>query len=522
MHRVWGMVVSGVSAVRWLACMGLRAGSLALAATSPALAQSAPASIRADGGAGVSPVAYRVINLGTGAIATYPRINASGQVAFSLIHGDRTDGYFYDGNAVQEMGSLGGRTVYVNDLNDAGQVAGTSLNEAGVENAFVWSVRGGMLDLRAALSRGRSYGWAINNRGVVTGAAGDAAHPFRWSVASGVEDLGVTPGIPAPASGRLLGDAGLVAGVTTIDGEFTRTFVWTRSDGLIDIDTLGSVESSPVAVGAGGEVAGNRLASFDDGGERPFLWTRATGMVDLGAGRGSTASVNAMTPGLHIAGSIGYPDGHQRAMSWTRQGGMRELGTLGGRTSGARDVNARGRIVGFAEDRPGAMRAFAWSAAGGMLDLNRALRHTPPGLVLDQALAINDNGAIVAGSNAGLVLLRPDRECTCGHTLGPLVLPAQVESGVPLRASVSFVDGDRTGTRSVEWVWGDGSSGAARKIVETGGVGSASASHSFATPGVYAVTATVVGRDGRRTTVSQTVVVTGPAAPHDGTVPSNT
>jgi probable HAF family extracellular repeat protein len=521
MHWIWGKTMSVASAMRWLACMGLRSGSLVLAATSPTLAQPAPASIHADDSARVSPAAYRVINLGSGAIATYPRINASGHVAFSLIHGDRTDGYFYDGNAVRELGSLGGRTVYVNDLNDAGQVAGTSLNERGVENAFVWSVRGGMLDLRADASRGRSYGWAINKRGVVTGAAGDAAHPFLWSVASGVEDLGVTPGIPAPAAGRILNDAGLVAGVTTIDDEFTRAFVWTRSDGLIDIDTLGSVESSPVAIGAGGEVAGNRLASFDDGGERPFLWTRATGMVDLGTGRGSTASVIAMTPGLHIAGGIGYPDGRQRAMSWTRQGGMRELGTLGGRTSAARDVNTRGQIVGFAEDRLGAMRAFVWSAATGMLDLNRALRHAPPGLVLDQALAIGDNGAIVAGSNAGLVLLRPDRECTCGHALGPLVLPAQAEAGVPLQASVSFVDGDRTGTRSVEWAWGDGSSGEARKIVEEGGVGSASARHGFSTPGVYAVTATVVGRDGRRTTVSQTVVVTGPGALHAGTVPSN-
>lgn len=522
MHWMWGKVVSVASIMQWLACMGLRAGPLLLAAASPALAQPAPASIHADGNARVSPAAYRVINLGTGAIAAYPRINASGHVAFSLIHGGRTDGYFYDGNAVQEIGSLGGRTVYVNDLNDAGQVAGTSLNEGGVENAFVSSVRGGMLDLRADAFRGRSYGWAINNRGVVTGAAGDAAHPFLWSVASGVEDLGVTPGIPAPASGRLLGDAGLVAGVTTIDDEFTRTFVWTRSDGLIDIDTLGSAESSPVAVGAGGEVAGNRLVSFDDGGERPFLWTRATGMTDLGTGRGSTASVHAMTPGLHIAGSIGYPDGHQRAMSWTRQGGMRELGTLGGRSSVALDVNTRGQIVGFAEDRLGAMRAFVWSAAGGMLDLNRALGHAPPGLVLDQALAISDSGAIVAGSNAGLVLLKPEWGCKCGHTLGPLILPAQVEAGTPLQASVSFVDGDRTGTRSVEWAWGDGSGGAARKIVETGNVSSASASHSFSTPGVYAVTATVVAGDGRRTTVSQTVVVTGPATRSGGTVPSNT
>ena len=465
---------------------------------------------------------YRVLHLGAGMIAGYPNINVFGQVAFSLINGDRTIGYFYDGNAVRNIGSLGGRFVYANDVNDAGQVVGTALNEHGVENAFVWSAGGGMLDLRADAGRGRSYGWAINNRGVVTGALGDSGHPFRWSVASGVEDLGVTPGIPAPATGRMLNDAGLIAGVTTIDDEVTRVFAWTRSAGMVDIDTLGSVESSPVAVGAAGEVAGNRLASSGDGGDRPFLWTRAAGMVDLGIGRGSTAWVNAMTPGLHIAGGVGYPDGRQRAMSWTRQGGMRELGTLGGRTSVARDVNARGQIVGFAENRLGAMRAFAWSAAGGMVDLNRALRDAPPGLVLDHALAISDNGAIVASSNAGLVLLRPDRGCACGHTLGPLVVHAEIKVGAVLQASVSYVDGDRTGTRSVEWAWGDGSGGAARKLVEQGGVGSASASHSFSAPGVYAVTATVVARDGRRTAVSQTVVVTGPApASHGDSVPSS-
>ena len=57
--------------------------------------------------------------------------------------------------------------------------------------------------------------------------------------------------------------------------------------------------------------------------------------------------------------------------------------------------------------------------------------------------------------------------------------------------------------------------------MEEGGVGSASASHGFSTAGMYVVTAAAVGRDGLRTTVSQTVVVTDPGALHAGTVPSN-
>ena len=202
---------------------------------------------------------------------------------------------------------------------------------------------------------------------------------------------------------------------------------------------------------------------------------------------------------------------------------MRELGTLGGRTSVARDVNARGQIVGFAENRAGAMRAFVWSAPGGMLELNRYLRHAPPGLVLEHAMAISDSGAIVATSNAGLVLLRPDDGRKSGHTVGPLVAAGTVMAGTPLQASVSFVDGDGVGTRSVEWAWGDGSGGAARQLSESGGTGSARASHGYAAPGVYTVTATVVGGDGRRTAVSQVVTVTGPAgASRAGSAPSST
>jgi probable HAF family extracellular repeat protein len=243
----------------------------------------------------------------------------------------------------------------------------------------------------------------------------------------------------------------------------------------------------------------------------PFLWTRATGMVDLGTAGGTEAFVLAMSPHLHIAGLINLPDGNQNAMSWTRATGMRNLGTLGGAMSRAIDVNDRGQIVGYAQNRAGDSRAFVWTAKQGMQDLNQYLRHAPPGLVLDDALSINDSGAIVASSNAGLVLLRPDTGCSCGHALGPVVAPSLVKAGIPLRASVDFVDEDRAGTRGVSWSWGDGSAAQAGTLRESGSAGKASASHSFAAPGIYTVTATVVARSGARQAVSRKIVVTGPS-----------
>jgi probable HAF family extracellular repeat protein len=234
-------------------------------------------------------------------------------------------------------------------------------------------------------------------------------------------------------------------------------------------------------------------------------------MVDLGTLGGTEAFVLAMSPGLHIAGLIDLPDGTQRAMSWTRATGMRNLGTLGGTMSRAIDVNSKGQIVGYSLNKAGASRGFVWTAKQGMQDLNKYLRHAPPGLVVDDAISINDSGAIVATSNAGLVLLRPDSGCTCGHALGPVVAPSLVKAGAPLRASVAFVDEDRLGTRSVNWSWGDGSVEQAGNVHESGGAGNASASHSFAAPGIYTVTATLVDRSGGSKVVSRKVVVTGAA-----------
>lgn len=308
--------------------------------------------------------------------------------------------------------------------------------------------------------------------------------------------------------GLALNDAGIIAGMATVADNRRHAVIWTRNGGMVDIDTLNSFDAMPSVVGANGEVAGNRLPALSDSGYRAFLWTQATGMVDIGSG-GGTPIMLAMTPGLHMAGFINLANRPQQAMSWTPATGTRNLGTLGGQGSVARDVNNVGQIVGFAQNQAGKERAFIGTARSGMLDLNRYLRHAPPGLVLNDALAINDSGAIVATSNAVLVLLTPNQKCPVGHALGPVVAPTVVMAGVPLQASVGFVDEHRIGIRSVTWSWGDGSGVQAGKVRASDGAGSAEARHSFAAPGIYTVKVTVVDRRGRSTAASHDLVVTG-------------
>lgn len=510
MRRVYGNGRSKTG-MAWWPCL-----LLALAAGGTALAQQAPAPALEESKGGAARTSYRVVNLGSGDLSALPKINARGQIVFSLWDGSASRGYFYDGATVRDIGTLGGSDTVALGLNNVGQLAGGSFTATGNEHGFVWSVGGGMLDLGVLPFTGNSRAEAINNRGVVTGfSEGVPSTPplaFRWSVNEGMSSLGaLAPGADGASWGAALNDAGLIAGAANTASLERHAFAWMPARGLVDIDTLGSIYSDGIAVSARGEVAGSRLPA-DEAGYRAWLWAPGRGMRDLGAAGGVDSFTLAMSPGGRIAGLVNLASGDQRAMTWTRTEGMRLLGTLGGANSRSQQANDRGQVVGYATDRNQAFRAFAWSARTGMVDLNTRLRNAPPGLVLDDALAINDNGDIVSSSNAGLVLLTPSHGHKGGHVVGPVTAPEVVRAGAAFAASVAWVDSARVGTRTVSWSWGDGSGAQAGKVREAGGAGSASASHHFAVPGVYRVTATVVDRNGRGTAVSRTIVAAASAA----------
>jgi probable HAF family extracellular repeat protein len=169
---------------------------VALTAAGAAVAQQAQPNGTPDSKTGGTHTTYRVINLAAGRLASLPDINATGQVAFSMQAGaaTRATGYFYDGTAVRNIGTLGGNEVLAIDLNDLGQVAGRDTRTfGGNQRAFVWSAGGGMVDIAASSPDVYLSGAnAINNHGVVTGTFQSVFfhHAFRWTLGSGLEDLG--------------------------------------------------------------------------------------------------------------------------------------------------------------------------------------------------------------------------------------------------------------------------------------------------------------------------------------------
>jgi probable HAF family extracellular repeat protein len=239
-------------------------------------------------------------------------------------------------------------------------------------------------------------------------------------------------------------------------------------------------------------------------------------MVDLGSLGGTDSFSLAVSKQGQIIGVYNLADDVQRGFSWTAKSGMVDIGTLGG--SGARPlaVNGAGQVAGTSSTARQEQHAFLWRPGQPMADLNGRLVNAPAGLVLDAALALSDGGSIVAGSNAGPVLLRPvGLELHPAPVVGPIDAPAVIKPGSAMAVNLAFNDSDSADLHHADWQWGDVSMETAL-VTEQGGAGSARGVHVYREAGNYTIIARVTDRAGNTTTVKRDVVVADPA--HNATL----
>jgi hypothetical protein len=148
------------------------------------------------------------------------------------------------------------------------------------------------------------------------------------------------------------------------------------------------------------------------------------------------------------------------------------------------------------------------------VDLNTKLSNAPPGLFLSSAIAISDNGAIVALANNGLVLLTPvvSGPPPTAAALGPISANDPMAAGTSITASVAFTDVNTSDTHTAQWNWGDAGAATAGSVSESNGTGSASGSHVFTAAGVYNVSVAITDSSGRVSSVGRDIVVYDPSA----------
>lgn len=524
-QKRWRLALLGLCGSVLLACGGSGSDPAApqpamFAATTTAVDAGkvdAAANIAADDAAH-GRATYRVVSLGAGEVTELPKINARDQVAFSLFGPGGARAAFFNGAGVRDLGTLGGAEAYAPALNDAGQVAGYAANPDGNYHAFRWSQSAGMVDLGTLDGAPASKGLGINDGGQVSGYSEPSLAPlqaFVWNDGAGIADLGRLGADLGSAVAQAINDKGMVAGYSdALDGN-THGFAWTKGGGMVDIGTVGGIDSYATLINNAGQIAGYSAVDNARGfNYHGFVWSRATGIVDIGTLSGLGSAVLAINASGQVAGVSDFDVTYQHAISWTQAGGIVDLGTLGGTGSRALAINKQGVVVGLS-DTPRGSHAFLWTRALGMVDLNTRIKNAPAGLVVTDALAISDSGAIVAFTNAGLVLLKPGAKGTDAPVVGPIGPGGPIAVAVGARAAFSagFTDQNSADRHGATWSWGDGCGPASAPgtVTESNGVGTARGVHTFCTAGVFSITLTVTDNTGRSATVTRDVEVRGPA-----------
>ena len=161
-------------------------------------------------------------------------VNARGQVAVQSLSGDgcngliRERGWLWDNGTFTDLGTLGGRLTTVLDLNDRGDVVGSSKTAGGRTHAFVWR-HGVMRDLgtlpaRRAVSYEAS---AINETGQVIGS-NNRHSAFIWQDGT-MTPLGSLGGTQSYAAA--LNDRGQIVGWATTKTGQRHAVLWSLRSG---------------------------------------------------------------------------------------------------------------------------------------------------------------------------------------------------------------------------------------------------------------------------------------------------
>jgi probable HAF family extracellular repeat protein len=185
-----------------------------------------------------TPETRSVVNIGTLDLDAYgTALNDAGAIT-GLTGGDSIRVFRWTRReGMRAITNIYNEFTTANDINAAGHIVGAAAltpNGSVPAHAFVWTPREGLIDLGASFSN-RTIAERINDRDMVIGNVRDFTdfpHGFVWSRESGVIEIGA--GLPRTVTATAdLNNRGQVVG-----GFDDYAFVWTRAQGVVNLNTL--------------------------------------------------------------------------------------------------------------------------------------------------------------------------------------------------------------------------------------------------------------------------------------------
>lgn len=254
----------------------------------------------------------------------------------------------------------GMQDIYVNDINDAGEMVGYYVDENFNDRAFLW----------------------------------DANGPHDLAVPASAEGNDVS------SAAMAINNAGQIAGYAQIIGERAPGLLWSSSDTtqytLLDDDPI--IALTPRDINDNGAVVGLKANLQTGEAFHGFVWTAQTGTVDYGSTDTSDPSINASWSGVNNAGQLVGVWNFQFAAMHASVGTVGDPAMLpmsaasDAVESAALAINADGVRVGYMDiDGSGDSVPVVYAADGSA----SAVPGATLGLAEGQALGINDAGIIV-------------------------------------------------------------------------------------------------------------------------------
>ena len=225
----------------------------------------------------------------TGPYSNGGALSADGSVVAGISAGSGNNNRAFRWTAATGMQSLGvlgtGSASAANAISADGSVIAGFSYTSGFTNgrAFRWTAAGGMQDLGILSGSSGTNAAAISADGsVIVGASDGPNGAFRWTSTGGMQAMSEIPGGTGTEALGLSPDGSAATGdgyIDTLASAF-RAFRWTAASGMQDLGVLsGGLNSQGRAISADNSI----IVGTSDStiGARAFLWTRTFGMVDL-------------------------------------------------------------------------------------------------------------------------------------------------------------------------------------------------------------------------------------------------